>query len=133
MSDTKITSMTKLLLLASSFILIAIGCTKENVGEKNSNGVFVRVKNSSGQSFDNGQVGTTEYGLIAANSTTDYKEITTPVYAIGCLLTDNEQSFYAGMLVCGTPMPAPVAAGYYTLELKPLTTDGYYPTEVTVQ
>jgi hypothetical protein len=104
-----------IIFMMSSALLFSCGKNKMNANGK----VYVRIENLIGVTMDSVVVGTTNYGTVIQRQITDYKILEELIYAGYCLFMKDSVQSMAGVGVCGTPLPPPFEAGYYTFEVKP--------------
>lgn len=109
-----------IIFMMSSALLFSCGKTKMNADGK----VYVRIENLTGITMDSVVVGTASYGAVVQHQVTNYKILDVPIYAGYCLFMKDSVQSFAGVGVCGTPLPPPFEAGYYTFEVKPAV-NGY--------
>ncbi len=106
-----------------SFSALLISCSK-NKTNITTDKVQVRIENLTGFTLENATVGNINYGNLIHGQLTDYKILDQPIYAGYCMFeVDNIQSF-AGVGVCGSPLPPSFEPGYYTFKVIP-TVNGY--------
>jgi hypothetical protein len=103
------------IILSAILITLLISCKRDNNPVNGQ--VRIRVENGTTNAFTNTRVGVLDYGLVAAGSQTSYQLMPVPVYAAGCTFEINNQSAYAGDLICGSPLPPPFSQGNYTYKI----------------
>ena len=113
------------------FAAILFSCSKAKVNTNNEQ-VNVRLVNATGSTLQTTKITTVNYGNILAGSTTAYRILTEPIYAAYCTYLVNDTETFAGYGVCGSPMPPPFVAGFYTFRVEP-DAAGYYRIIVTKQ
>lgn len=110
------------------FTIMAVSCNKSN--EQTTTDVWVRIENRTGNLMNEIKVGDVFYNNLNSQSKSDYKLISLPIYAANCSFKVNGQDAWAGVLVCGSPMPPPFEPGYYTFKVGNTSNTNYYYLEV---
>ena len=86
--------------------------------------IYIRVENQSAVVIENIQINTGTWGTLPPGARTDYQRLDGKIYSPYGQATIGGQATMLGTLVCGTPMPEPMASGRYTFKVIPAT--GYY-------
>jgi len=107
-------------------MILAIGCTK---GREDVRAVNVRIKNGTGVLLESATIGGADYGNVGGGATTDFIAAAQPIYGGYCQFKINGQELFAGVFMCGTPMPAAFEPGNYTFVVGPPIT-GYFTVTV---
>jgi hypothetical protein len=118
------------LLCFFSVAVLLFACNKTDI--KKNQLVQARIKNSTTSTLQNATAGGASYGNIQPGAETVYKIIATPIYAGYCAYSINgvESCTFNG--ICGTPMPPPFDADFYTFTIEPAN-GGYNMLTVTKQ
>ena len=87
--------------------------------------VQLRIENATGFTLENVAVGDSSFGDIENHQATGYKLFNEPLYAGYCIFTRNGIPVFAGLGVCGIPLPPPFDPGYYTFKVMPAV-NGYH-------
>jgi hypothetical protein len=111
--------MNKFFLTLISFSVLS--CSKMNIG---TDKVHVRIENTTGFTLENAKVGDINYGDLTNHQLTDYKVLNEPIYAGYCIYNVGSIQSFAGVGVCGSPLPHPIDPGYYTFKVMPAV-NGY--------
>ena len=127
---TKKNNMKKLFTLLS-FAAIILSCSKAKVNSDYGQ-VKVRFENATASTMRSVKITSVNYGNIPVGNTTVYRMLTEPIYAAYYTHLINDTETFTGYGVCGSPMPPPFAAGYYTFRVEQDTAE-YYRIIVTKQ
>lgn len=100
-------------------------CNKE-VAKLPADKVMVRIENLTGQVISNAQIAGVFYAEVSNNKTSDYQAMITPMSGIICQFEVEGQQAYAGVGFCGTPPPANLASGFYTITIMGQDNTGAY-------
>jgi hypothetical protein len=107
-------------------MILSIGCTRSREDVRTVN---VRIKNGTGVLLEGATIGGADYGNVGGGATTGYITAMQTIYGGYCQFKINGQELFAGVFVCGTPMPAGLAPGNYTFVVGPPIT-GYFTVTV---
>jgi len=114
--------MKQFLVIAVSILFLASCSKNEN---DNASAVWIRIENKTSVVLESARVGDAVYGNVGSTSVSDYRQVTTPVYAGFCTFEIGGQITNAGYGICGTPpLPPPLKNGYYTFRVVPA--QGYF-------
>ena len=111
--------MNKLFITLISFSVLS--CSKMNF---DTDKVQVRIENTTGFTLENAKVGDINYGDVTNHQLTDYKVLNEPIYSGYCIYNVGSIQSFAGVGVCGSPLPPPIDPGYYTFKVMPAV-NGY--------
>ena len=116
--------MNKLFVSLISFTALLLSCSKKE-SMMSTDKVQVGIENASGVTLENATVADMNYGDIINRRVTDYKVLNEPIYSGYCLFNAGGIQSFAGVGVCGTPLPPPFDPGYYTFKIMPAA-NGYH-------
>jgi hypothetical protein len=121
--------MNKFFIAVISFSVLSCSKSKTNI---DTDKVQVRIENVTGFTLENAKVADINYGDVINHQLTGYKILNEPVYAGYCMFNINGIQSAAGVGVCGSPLPPPFDAGYYTFKIMPAV-NGYNPIDIIKQ
>lgn len=92
---------------------------------------MVRLINQSSVVLENARVADAEFGNVISGAFTGYQKVETPIYSGFCNFSVQGKEEGAGLGICGTPMPPPLEAGYYTFRIGNSVANGYFTFSMT--
>ena len=120
--------MIKFFLSLSVIAVSLISCSKDKI----TNVVNVRLENATTVTMDSVTVGSNYFGQLVPGELTAYKTIKEPLYAGYCNYKKDSAQLFAGLGICGSPMPPAFEPGFYTFKIE-ATGLGYSTVTVTKQ
>lgn len=112
--------MTRCVALLLTLLLFSCSKNKENVGSE----LYIRIENQSSVVLENIQINSDSWGTLSPGERSGYQRLSGKIYSPYGQATIAGQPTMMGNLVCGTPMPEPMASGRYTFKVIPAS--GYY-------
>lgn len=112
--------MIRCIALLFSVLLFSCNKNKEDIGSE----LYIRVENQSSVVLEDIRINNDSWGTLSPGESSGYQRLNGKIFTPFAQAIISGQATMMGTLVCGTPMPEPMASGRYTFRIIPAV--GYY-------